>query len=63
MEGSKILPRITRTRNLILRGFAGVYLAAFISFYIQAEGELKSILSAARECTLCVFCHLALELQ
>lgn len=41
MEATKltILPTILKTRNLVLRGFAGIYLAAFISFYVQAEGE------------------------
>lgn len=27
-------------RNLILRAMCGVYLVAFLSFYVQAEGEM-----------------------
>lgn len=34
-----ILSSVISTRNLILRAFCGIYLCAFLSFYIQAEGE------------------------
>lgn len=39
-EKFKILSNVVFTRNLILRSFCGIYLAAFLSFYIQAEGKL-----------------------
>lgn len=39
-EKFTILSNVVFTRNLILRSFCGIYLAAFLSFYIQAEGKL-----------------------
>lgn len=38
-EKFSILSSVIFTRNLILRLFCGIYLAAFLSFYIQAEGS------------------------
>jgi hypothetical protein len=34
-----LLSNIHLTKNLILRAFAGIYLVAFLSFYIQCDGE------------------------
>lgn len=34
-----VLSNIHRTKNIILRAFAGIYLVAFLSFYIQCDGE------------------------
>lgn len=44
-EKFTILSNVIFTRNLILRSFCGIYLAAFLSFYIQAEGKHLSITS------------------
>lgn len=41
-EKLSILSSVIVTRNLILRSFCGIYLCAFLSFYIQAEGEPRN---------------------
>ena len=45
-EKVAILSNVMFTRNLILRSFCGIYLAAFLSFYIQAEGRLDSFVGS-----------------
>lgn len=42
-ESITILSKVICTRNLILRSFCAIYLSAFLSFYIQAEGESRSL--------------------
>lgn len=42
-EKLSILSNIIITRNLILRSFAGIYLCAFLSFYVQAEGLFSHV--------------------
>jgi hypothetical protein len=39
-EKMSILSNVIVTRNLILRCFAGIYLCAFLSFYVQSEGTV-----------------------
>lgn len=34
-----LLSNIYTTKNLILRAFAGIYLVAFLSFYVQSDGN------------------------
>lgn len=38
LEKMSLLSNIYTTKNLILRAFAGIYLVAFLSFYVQSEG-------------------------
>ncbi|XP_070496051.1 lipase maturation factor 2-like [Chironomus tepperi] len=42
-EKMSILSNVIVTRNLILRCFAGIYLCAFLSFYIQCEGLFSHV--------------------
>ncbi|CRL02212.1 CLUMA_CG015063, isoform A [Clunio marinus] len=42
-EKFTILSNVITTRNLILRGFCGIYLCAFLSFYVQAEGLFSHV--------------------
>lgn len=53
-EKFTILSNVIFTRNLILRSFCGIYLAAFLSFYIQAEGKHLSITSISPGNRYCV---------
>lgn len=43
-DNMSILSKVVCTRNFILRAFCGIYLSAFLSFYIQAEGEINFML-------------------
>ncbi|KAG5681137.1 hypothetical protein PVAND_010597 [Polypedilum vanderplanki] len=43
IEKLSVLSNIIITRNLILRCFAGIYLCAFLSFYVQAEGLFSPV--------------------
>lgn len=43
-EKLSILSNVIYTRNLILRCFAGIYLCAFLSFYVQAEGNVNVLI-------------------
>lgn len=38
LDKMSLLSNIYMTKNLILRAFGGIYLVAFLSFYVQSDG-------------------------